>query len=182
MGRILYKGDNYTLYDGSARRINAMLPKAIKGKIVCGIYKMSFCEYFYVGRSCNIKDRIRCHIQSLDKALSKERMSEPYQKNMVTFLLDNPEFNMIQINVLEECKECELNEREQAWINKFKDNPKMMNGTMVAAKNSRDKVWEEFDPSLLYPVYFKIERFEDYLQYKKLIKKGNPNISLIIKK
>lgn len=182
MGRVVYKGDNYNIFQDSNKRIiNAVLPNDMKGRVVSGIYKLSFNDYFYIGRSCNIKDRVRNHIQSLDKILSKERLDKPYQRNMFNFLMENPDFNMIIVKVLEECSEGDLNYKEQYWIDKFKFHKKIMNGTMVAAKTIRDKIWEEFTPSNLYPLYLKIDRFEDYLKYKKMIEGGYIDIKSIIK-
>jgi hypothetical protein len=184
MGRILYKGNNYyDLQSDGRRKIHAMLPKNIKGRIVSGIYMLSFGNYFYIGRSSNIKDRVRNHIQALDKLLSKERVSNKYQKSMFNFLMNNPKFNIIEVKILEECEEGELNEREQHWIDINRCSIYLMNGTLKAARTFRDRVWAEFDSSVLYPIYFKVDKFEDYLQYKKLLElKDNININKLFKK
>lgn len=179
MGRIVYKGDNYNLYPikynvnglvPQRRMIHALMPKNTKRRKVSGIYKLSFNDYFYIGRSCDIRSRIKNHIQALDRLISKQT-TKVYQKNIFDFIINNPDFSLCEVTVLQECDESIFQQAEQKWIDKYKTDKKLLNGRLKAGRTVRDKIWEQFQAGV-YQMNVQIEKFEDYLVYKKLMANG----------
>lgn len=149
MGRIVYKGDNYNLYPvkynclgivpKGRRQIHALLPKKVKGRQVSGIYMLVFNDFFYIGRSYDIKGRVKAHLSLFNSLLFKPKSTKLYQSKIVEFLKKNKKFDIVEVKVLIECDESRLQEREQYYINRFKNNPYMFNSTFIAIATPRDK-------------------------------------------
>ena len=85
-----------------------------KRKIICGIYKITNTDNgkMYIGQSNDVMDRIRHHKSYLKYNRHKnKRLQYSYNKHGV---------KAFKFEVLEECPEEELNEREIYWIAKLR--------------------------------------------------------------
>jgi len=78
-----------------------------------GIYgiKNTLNNKIYIGQSKNINKRWKTHIRQL-------RKNRHYNKHLLSSFNNNGE-GSFEFLVLEECKESDLNTKEEEWINKF---------------------------------------------------------------
>lgn len=154
-----------------------MLDKGMGGKISTGIYRLMFDDYFYIGRSQNIRTRAKQHTKELEIMLSKDNPKSNYQRNMLKFLKDNPEFNLIKLEILELCAESELHEKEAYWLSKSSCDTKCLNLTFNAKRTWKDKAASEFKAGI-YTVDFNISTVKQLLDLKKLLNNYGVDIKL----
>jgi hypothetical protein len=151
----------------SRRQVHAMMPKN-KNKVITGIYKLNFNEKFYIGRSNNIKNRLKHHIKEIENSIEYQKAKGSTYSDILSFMNKNPKFSIILVDILEECKEESLNEKEQFWINKYLEDNNLINTKTIATKTSRDIKIDNFK-SGVYLAEFKIDTFEQYVEYKKIV-------------
>lgn len=80
---------------------------------ICGIYKISLkgCDKLYIGLTKNFEQRKSKHIRSLKE---NKHYNIYLQRAFIKYGDDS-----FSIEIIEECKESELNEKEQYYIKKF---------------------------------------------------------------
>lgn len=106
------------IYDVFIKKpLNDMLARVLKGKDICGIYKITNIktQESYIGKSTNIKTRWTNHIKT---ALGLDGMARTkIHSAMKEYGLDNFTFE-----VLEECTKENYSEKEKYWINFYETN------------------------------------------------------------
>lgn len=123
----------------------------------CCVYKI-FCKdssitKIYIGSTKNIKDRIYRHkLNCNNKNNSTYRI---YHSYVYIFIRENGGIDNWEFEVLENCIETELKQKEQKWITNLK--PEL---NCYAALKTLDEVKE-------YKKQYRIEKKEYLKQYKK---------------
>lgn len=113
-----------------------------------GIYKITFDgSKFYIGRSKYIGERWKQHEKLIRKYFTdKEVAPNHYLTKVFAYLESEPMAYFLSLEVIEECVTVdELLQKEQKWLNKFKDSPNCLNLNFIAAKpyNEIDETLEE---------------------------------------
>ena len=93
----------------------------------CGIYKICFGDYFYIGQSFNILNRIETHVRVINKHYNERSFKvKPTQKVMDCIDRDK---NLKEVNVhlLEACGIFKLATAEYRWLRKHILDDKCLN-------------------------------------------------------
>lgn len=181
MGEVLFFGrqpKSAQMFDGR-RQIHVMMPKGTN-KIRVGIYRLWFKDKFYIGRANNIRTRVKGHMKQIEYAFHTKKPNGWFHDRVIKFLDATPDFSIIMVEVLEECNESLLNEREQFYITKYKDDPNMLNVATVAVRTAKDKARTDFKVGV-YRIDFNLVSLEQFLQFKKIASLPNVRESGFLK-
>lgn len=175
MGQVLYFGkepkpiNQRSAHERNKRHIHVMLCKGAVNKIFVGIYRIWFNEKFYIGRSNNIRARAKKHMKDVELAFNNKNPKTGFQESVVKFLNETPDFSVIKLEILEECDEFSLNEKEQYWLSKHGSDPNCFNIRINAGRTARDKAKDEFKPGI-YQIQYKITNAHQYIWFKEQAK------------
>ncbi|URD50079.1 GIY-YIG nuclease family protein [Chroococcidiopsis sp. CCNUC1] len=110
----------------------------------CGVYQITNTvnNKSYIGQSRNIQKRWRQHTRGLDRASALDSGSYPLRAAFLKYGLRTVvskagRIGVFEFNIIEECQEKQLLEREQFWIKKL--NPEYNCNTWTPAKSQRQE-------------------------------------------
>lgn len=92
----------------------------------CGIYMLCFDDYFYIGQSINILNRIRTHVRDINTHYNDRDTKTKTSKKILDFL-DKNKVNEVNVYLLEECDMFKLPQREYYWLKKYVTDNKSLN-------------------------------------------------------
>lgn len=131
-----------------------------------GVYKIEFGEdtgKFYVGRSKYIATRLKQHERELKKLFKDGSCpANHYLRKVFIHLNDDLLAWVFPIELLEECATTdELTEREQFWLDKYKDDPNCLNVGFTAYKvqheineSCEEQKARKYNPSIAWKKIF----------------------------
>lgn len=141
-------------------------------KVKTGIYKLHIDDYFYIGRANNIRTRAKQHMKQMEYMIRYKKADGAGNKKMLSYFLAHPDCDRIRIEILEECSTSELQAKEQSWLDKHKDDPKIFNIATYAAKTTADAIRQEFTPGI-YKIEYAVHTIGEYFEYKSMLKDRN---------
>lgn len=174
MGQIIFHGKKVkeNVLNGNVyardRFVHLMLGEGMH-KRKKGIYRLWIGDYFYIGRATNIRARAKQHMQQLELSLAKGVVANKYQSGMLDVLIKNPELSIIKVEVLQECEDHEMYEKEKLWLSQHHCSVFCLNETDRATRTHNDKVIESFVAGT-YIAEYKIETLQDYKDFLKKMK------------
>lgn len=148
------------------RALHLFLDKGMN-RIKTGIYKLHIGDRYYIGRAVNIRTRAKQHMKDMEYMIHYKKEKGNGQKNMLKHLLDNPSIDRFRIEILEECPQSQLQEREQFWIDRHIEDSGMLNTRTVATRTAKDAAIEAYNPGI-YLIKVKVETLTEYMELKKL--------------
>lgn len=98
---------------------------------------MVFGNKYYIGQSYHIAKRAGTHMSEINSIIMYRDGTNSdgnigKKANIIEHLLANRKIRKIDVFILEECKECDLQNREQEWLLKSKGDLKCLNKNFVS--------------------------------------------------
>lgn len=93
----------------------------------CGIYKLCFNDYFYIGQSTNIVSRIKNHVRDINCHYNDKKFKSRTSKKVLQYIDNHINLDEVSVYLLEPCDMFRLATVEYSWIKKYIKDPKCLN-------------------------------------------------------
>ena len=85
----------------------------------CGIYKLCFNDYFYIGQSINILSRIRSHIRDINRHYNDKGFKTKTSQKILQYIDSHLDLEEVNVHLLEPCDMFKLASVEYKWIKQY---------------------------------------------------------------